>query len=801
MKNYIIYIIILVLFSGLSAQAQEKKYDFENMTRKEIMEISYDDMLEMPFEELKKMAEAVGVSTDELLKMALNREVSSASKKGESVFESPLSTTVITKEEIQLTGATTYEELFRLVPGMIVRQESNGNFDVHIRGNDNLPPGNFSHFSENMMTLVMVDGRIVYNYINGGTIWESLPVSMSDIERIEIIRGASSALYGPNAVSGVINIITRRPDKEGIQVHGDFQAGTNNTYIGNFSFLNNVSDKIGFKFSGAYDFRDRFQDDFYEYESGEYVPADSLTSMFGNPLAAKSPNSSLSKKTFSGNAGLFYDLNQDVSMSLNTGWQSSESQSTFFENLATPFGIRKSETTYLDYVADAYGVKAQINYLYGSQNLHEKMIKPVIEYDMNFLSANVEYDLVLNDLGIGELTVRPGFNYQLAAYTDKKYVEEIDTVGELDQGLLNGEKKLETVSGSMRIDYKPISSLRLIAALRADKYNYPDDIYFSWQFVAAYNLNSKHFIRGTYSRANRGSFMGNTYSNFRNILNENTPIGQQEIAPGVFLPILLNYNQYYIGSEELSLLTQDLIEIGYRGILTDYLQIDIEGFYSTSKDFDALLPADYTLTPPAPNATMTAIEVNIEDEWHYQNIDMKSKQLGASANISVQPMDNLMVKLFGTVQSTKLTNVLKDISSLYYTDPDGVLPLPSDEVAYEDLEEKDFKDSKNKWTPSFYGGFMVNYAPIKKLNFNLSGYYYGEQTYSRYFYDRTSLQHTTMSTTLDPNIILNAKIAYRVTDNFSIYINARNLLSHGKTEMAYNDKINGLYMGGISFNF
>ena len=150
MKKYINLLIITLLLSGFAAQAQEKKYDFESMTRKEILQISYDEMLEMPFEDLKKMAEAVGVSTDELLKMALNREVSSASKKGESVFESPLSTTVITKEEIQLTGATTYEELFRLVPGMIVRQESNGNFDVHIRGNDNLPPGNFSHFSENI---------------------------------------------------------------------------------------------------------------------------------------------------------------------------------------------------------------------------------------------------------------------------------------------------------------------------------------------------------------------------------------------------------------------------------------------------------------------------------------------------------------------------------------------------------------------------------------------------------------------------------------------------------------------------
>ncbi|MFO7863714.1 MAG: TonB-dependent receptor plug domain-containing protein [Salinivirgaceae bacterium] len=629
MKKYIPFILMLLMVTTLTTNAQEQK-DYSKMTQKELMQISYDELLDMPFDKLKGLAESIGISTDELLKMALNREVSSASKKGESVFESPLSTTVISKEEIKLTGATTYEELFRLVPGMVVREESNGNFDVHIRGNDNLPPGNFSHFSENMMTLVMVDGRIVFNYINGGTIWESIPVAMTDIERIEIIRGASSALYGPNAVSGVINIITRNPNEHGEHLHGNIEAGNNNTYLGNFSFLNRTSDKFAFKFAGAYDFRERSQTDFYEYLSGEYVPADSLVSMFNNSLDAKSPNPKLSRQIYSINAGLFYDPTDDISMEINSGFQTSEAQSMFFENLATPFGIRDSKTGYVDYKASAYGFQAQVNYFTGTQNLHKRMIKPVIEYDMDVLNANLEYDLVLNDLGIGELTVRPGFSYQSTTYDDKTYVEKVDTVGDLDKGLLNGSKELETIAGSMRIDYKPISKLRIIAALRADKYNVPDDLYLSWQFVSAYTLNSNHMVRATYSRANRGSFMGNSYANFKNPLNTGTIIG---FEPTLGVPVTLDYNQYYMGGEELDLLTQDLIEVGYRGIITDYLQVDLEGFYSMTSDFDALLPGAFTFTQ-APNGTMTAIETNIEDEWHYQNIDMTSTQMGASLSVA-----------------------------------------------------------------------------------------------------------------------------------------------------------------------
>ena len=766
MKKYIPLLLFFLLSANLSLVAQEKTYDFENMSRKEILAISYDEMLEMPFEALKEMAEAIGISADELLNLALNREVSSASKKGESVFESPLSTTVITKEEIKLTGATTYEELFRLVPGMIVRQESNGNYDIHIRGNDNLPPGNFSHFSENMMTLVMVDGRIVYNYINGGTIWESLPVAMSDIERIEIIRGASSALYGPNAVSGVINIITRTPDKEGAQVHGDVKVGNNDTYIGNFSLLNKLSEDFGFKVSGAYDFRDRFQDDFYEYASGTYVPADSLTSMFGNQLHASSPDAELAKKAFNANAGLFYEPSNDVSMSLNGGWQSSESQSMFFENLATPFGIRESETGYVDYKASVYGFQAQVNYLTGRQNLHKKMIKPVIEYDMNFLSANLEYDLVLNDLGIGELTVRPGFNYQLANYDDKTYVEKVDTVGDLDRGLLNGEKSLETISGSMRIDYKPISELRLIAALRADKYNVPDDIYMSWQFVGAYNINSKHLLRATYSRANRGSFMGNAYANFQN-------------------PLGANYYQFYVGDENLNLLTQDLIEIGYRGILTDYLQVDFEAFRTKTTDFDALFPKVYEI-----DGGITY------DQWFYQNIDMESEQLGATLNVAVQPLDNLIIKVFGTYQNTKLTNVLKDISEFYTI---NFITGQQSMTPYSELDESSFEDGNNDWTPGFYGGAMINYTPVQKFNINASLYYYDKQTYSRYYFAYPT--HKTMEASLDPNVILNAKVAYRISNNASVYLSGQNILDHNKPEIPYNDKVSGLYLIGIDFSF
>src|SRR5450432_2364771 len=149
------------------------------------------------------------------LKDLLNVKIVSVSKNSESLFDAPLSASVVTREEIRKSGSTSIMEALRLVPGMIVREQSNGNYDIHLRGMDNVPPNAPFDVTSNTTTLVMIDNRPVYNYLRGGTFWETLPVDINDVEKIEVVRGPAAALYGPNAVNGVINIITRQAEKDG----------------------------------------------------------------------------------------------------------------------------------------------------------------------------------------------------------------------------------------------------------------------------------------------------------------------------------------------------------------------------------------------------------------------------------------------------------------------------------------------------------------------------------------------------------------------------------------------------------
>lgn len=137
-----------------------------------------------------------------LLSDAYERVVITASRYGQTPLDSPSTVTILTEEDIRTSGAGSVPELLRRVAGVDVMELSAAEPSVSIRG--------FNRELANKV-LVLVDGRTVYLDTLGTVVWSSLPISLQEIERIEIIRGPGSAVYGANAVTGVINILTRTP--------------------------------------------------------------------------------------------------------------------------------------------------------------------------------------------------------------------------------------------------------------------------------------------------------------------------------------------------------------------------------------------------------------------------------------------------------------------------------------------------------------------------------------------------------------------------------------------------------------
>ncbi|MBI1776246.1 MAG: TonB-dependent receptor plug domain-containing protein [Proteobacteria bacterium] len=149
-------------------------------------------------------ARAEDSSFDDLTKLSLeellNIEVTSAAKRPQKLGDATSAIFVLTQEDIRRSGATSIPEALRMVPGLQVARIDANSWAITARG--------FASRFANKL-LVLIDGRTVYTPLFSGVFWDRQDTMMEDVERIEIIRGPGAALWGANAVNGVINVITK----------------------------------------------------------------------------------------------------------------------------------------------------------------------------------------------------------------------------------------------------------------------------------------------------------------------------------------------------------------------------------------------------------------------------------------------------------------------------------------------------------------------------------------------------------------------------------------------------------------
>jgi iron complex outermembrane receptor protein len=127
-------------------------------------------------------------------------EITSVSRTEESLRDAAAAVAVVTPESIRRSGATTLPDALRFVPGLHVGEQSSSTWAVSARG--------FSSINSEKL-LVLSDTRSIYTPLFSGVTWNVQDYLLDDIERVEVIRGPGAALWGSNAVNGVINITTR----------------------------------------------------------------------------------------------------------------------------------------------------------------------------------------------------------------------------------------------------------------------------------------------------------------------------------------------------------------------------------------------------------------------------------------------------------------------------------------------------------------------------------------------------------------------------------------------------------------
>lgn len=126
--------------------------------------------------------------------------VTSVSRRDEPLAGVAAAVFVISADDIRRSGATTLPEALRLAPILDVAQADASRYAISGRG--------FNNVLANKM-LVMIDGRTVYTPLFSGVFWEVQDVLLEDVERIEVVTGPSTALWGTNAVNGLIHVITK----------------------------------------------------------------------------------------------------------------------------------------------------------------------------------------------------------------------------------------------------------------------------------------------------------------------------------------------------------------------------------------------------------------------------------------------------------------------------------------------------------------------------------------------------------------------------------------------------------------
>jgi iron complex outermembrane receptor protein len=668
---------------------------------------------------LTTLLPAKNIYLDMSLEELYNVEViETASKKPEDLFEAPLSVTIIKKDDIEKAGFESIPEALRLVPGVIVREQSEGNYDVHIRGFDDITTSFIMPLPTNTIILVMIDGRIVYDYYSGGTFWETLPIGIHDVERIEVVRGPASALYGPNAVQGVVNIITKNTAdykiSSDINVSGVTTA--NQRQVGNARISSKINDWFSAGFSYNSSIQKRLNNEYYSwlgkdfysfeklYHSSYFQPLDELQYYY----VYDAPEHDLTLEQAGSNIFLDFDINEKFSYDVTGGGQFSTSLKPYYNNFTTPYSQYDSESRYVNFNGKTMNLHHKLSFRKGERR--NQFYRN--DYAFEILDSQLEYDFTYKTF-----TLRPGYNYRKADY---KSVMLSDSTYHDYKKIPDETKELYSNAFSCLLDWRIFKPFRIIGAYRLDDYNIGSNIT-SYEIGGTYRLNKSNLFRFVHSVSSMSPFM--MYSYFSNniglvILADDNP--QQQVI------------MTFLGNENLDYTRNTTYEIGWRYKQSKNFTIDLELFRSK---LDNLTELDHIDDFPQ--------EFYLERRMKFMNIDdLSATQLGGTISLDYAANSNLNFNAYCTFQNTEY-----------------------------DSNDENFANEKKQSTPECWGGISADITVTPKFNIYTLINYMSEQDYT---YESISQEFQTMH--IRDYATMDLKLTYKNSENVKFYVKAENLL-------------------------
>lgn len=162
-----------------------------------------------------QIAQASASAAQDLKRLSIEElaqiDVTSVSRRSEKLSETAAAVSVINSDDIFRSGVTSLAEVLRLADGIDVARVNSSTWGSSLRGFNTNPANKL---------LVLMDGRSAYSPLTSGTFWDAQDTLLADVERVEVIRGPGGAVWGANAVNGVINMIA----KDAASTIGDYES-------------------------------------------------------------------------------------------------------------------------------------------------------------------------------------------------------------------------------------------------------------------------------------------------------------------------------------------------------------------------------------------------------------------------------------------------------------------------------------------------------------------------------------------------------------------------------------------------
>lgn len=504
------------------------------------------------------------------------RIVVTASRTEQLLLDAPVAITVLSGALIQSSPAGNYADLLRGVPGLNVSQTSARDINITSRASTNTLA---------TTQLVLMDGRTVYQDFFGFVLWDLLPVSFMEVDQIEVQRGPSSAVWGANAMTGVINIITKSPRSLGNAT--SLRAGGGEVGTGFVSALHSgVRDRWAYRVSGSY-----FQQDAWPRPDN-----------FSGQVFPDSENRGTKQPKVDGRVD--YDLSNNQSLSFSGGYAGTGG--IIFTGIG-PFDIENG--SWFSYVRADYN-RDNANVRFYANLLDADSFNLLSPLDFSFATGT--YDWSAQDTTI----VQDGRHIFVYGGNFRYLTNDLLIAPDADSRKEGG--------AFIQDSWTPLDQLLITAGVRVDGFSSIENAVWSPRIGAQFRpvAGADHAVRVSWGRAFRAPSVINNYLD-ATIFNT---VDLSPLEPLVgFDPGQYTFPIGAVGNPNLVEEQLDQIEIGYRGVVRN-IAIDFAYYYTdTTDNIDFYADQFYSpLDPPPgwplPDAVLGRLPEPLPKQFTYRNI-------------------------------------------------------------------------------------------------------------------------------------------------------------------------------------